>query len=318
VVSLPAKAKQTPEYIHIFADEDHVHLQDGNNTILPLITICAGKTPVCKGRNELIDPIHLNGYGLATEKRWEYVYAVCEARYDMRKVKGVYIYGDGAPWITASDTCFVNAVHILDGYHFEKKMKGICAGAICASYSQRLRAAVRNNKMNVFQTLLYKAEDDVLDGMPACKERSARLNAISDCGGYILNHWDAVQNMKLEGSIGSCTEALVSHVFSERFSRNPMGWSKAGLAKMSMIRIFVKNGGVVTALDIGRDKRDADERLVVRTRIGKYEALARRQQEEIFRGAKNWRWFEPEHMPAIRPSGTSVALEVLGKVRKIY
>ena len=318
VVALPPVAKITPERIHIFADEDHVDMQDGKNTILPLITICEGKVPVCKGRNELIDPIHLNGYGLSSEKRWEYAYAILESKYDMSKIREVYIYGDGAPWIMTSDSCFPNAIRILDSYHFEQRMRGICAGEICSPYSQRLRGAVSNNRKDTFQKLIYEMENAVSEGMPPGKQRIGRLKSILECGGYLLGHWEAVQNMKLDGSIGSCTEALVSHVFSERFSRNPMGWSKNGLAKMSMIRVFVKNGGVVTACDIGKDKRDPEERLLVQGRIGKYEELVRRQQEKVFEGVKNWRWFEPERSGCIRPSGTKVALVALGKVRKIY
>ena len=35
-----------------------------------------------------------------------------------------------------------------------------------------------------------------------------------------------------------------------------MGWSKGGLAKMAMIRTYVENGGVVTAANVGKGRRE--------------------------------------------------------------
>ena len=43
VLYVPEKAESTPETLHIFADEDHVNLQDGKNTVVQLITVCEGK-----------------------------------------------------------------------------------------------------------------------------------------------------------------------------------------------------------------------------------------------------------------------------------
>jgi hypothetical protein len=316
VVTLPRRRRQTPKSIHIFADEDHVDMQDGTNTILPLITITSGKVPVCKNRNELTDTVHINGYGLTSERRWEYAYAVCAEMFDMDKVQEVYIYGDGASWIATSSVCFPNAIQVLDGYHFRQKMTGLTAGEICSEYGRKLHSAVRYDKMNVFQELIYEMEDAVIAGMPECKMRRGRLHVIREFGAYIINHWDKVQNMSLENSIGSCTEAMVSHVFSERFSRNPMGWSRAGLSKMSMIRVFVKNGEKVSPSDIGVDKRDEDERHIVKARVEKYESLMQTQQVKIFEGVRDWRWFERENVTQISPSGTKVAIDALARMRK--
>jgi hypothetical protein len=315
VASLPKRIEDTPERIHIFADEDHAHLQDGKNDILPLITICSGKKHVSKDRYELTDRVHINGYGLTPLQHWEYAYAVCEAMFDMKKVKEVYIYGDDAPWIAKSDECFPYAIHILDAQHYRQYMTGILAGEICSPFALRLYGAVKYDNKEVFVRLIDEIVSAVMSGMQEGKQRENKLEAIRKKSAYIISNWDAVQNMKREGSIGSCTEAMVSHVFSERFSRNPMGWSKAGLSKMSMLRVFIKNGDKITPLDIGADKLSSGERRIVIARVKKYESLVKEQQAKVFEGFLDWRCFDRERVTDIAPSGTKVLLDSLGRRR---
>ena len=315
VAILPKRIENTPERIHIFADEDHVHLQDGKNTVLPLITICSGKEYVSKDRYELTDRVHINGYGLEVRKHWEYAYAVCDAVFDMKKVKEVFIYGDDASWIAKSDECFPNAIHVLDAQHFRQYMMGIISGEICSPFAMHLYSAVKYDKKERFNRLVQDIMDSLMSNLPEGKQRDNKMKTVSRNSNYILSNWDAVQNMKREGSIGSCTEALVSHVFSERFSRNPMGWSRTGLSKMTMLRVFIKNGGKLIPADIGRDKLSDGAKRIVIERVKKYEALVKGQHDKIFDGFKDWRWFDRECVTDIAPSGTKVLLDALGRRR---
>jgi len=317
VAALPPRVKETPGRIHIFADEDHAHLQDGHGTILPIVTVCSGKRRVCEGRNELIDRTHFNGYGLDPETFWEYVYAVCEAKYDMDKVEEIFLYGDGAKWIETSSICFPYAIRVLDAYHFMKRMKTLTAGNVCGEFAVSLHSAVSRGDKDGFDAVCAHMADAIGNAMAPGKERDKKLRGISDAANYLLSRWDAVMNMDREGSIGSCTEAMVSHVFSERFSRSPMGWSKSGIAKIAQIRVYQENGGEVLPSDIGAGKKSNDGRRTVSPFIRKYEDLVKRQQEEVFAGAKDWRIFENEHIEWAAPSGTKVALEALAHMRNI-
>jgi hypothetical protein len=317
LVTLPQRLPKTPCCIHIFADEDHVHLQDGKGVILPLITICSGKKDVCKGRHALTDRVCLNGYGLKPETFWEYAYAVCDEMFDMEKVREVFIYGDGAKWIDASDACFPDAVRVIDTHHYRQRMKTLTAGEICSGYSQMLYSAVKYGRRDAFKDAALKMMAEIGAGMPTGPERERKVKRISEAANYILCRWDEVMNLRKEGSIGSATEALVSHVFSERFSRNPMGWSRKGLAKMSQIRIFKENGGVVTAPDISSGKNHGDRLRDVPSYINKYEMLIKNQQDEVFSKARDWRLFEREHIDWAAPSGTKVALDALAQMRNI-
>jgi hypothetical protein len=44
--------------------------------------------------------------------------------------------------------------------------------------------------------------------MPEGRERAVRLKTVGENSAYILTHWDAIQNIRLPGSVGSCIDAL--------------------------------------------------------------------------------------------------------------
>ncbi|MDR2089700.1 MAG: ISLre2 family transposase [Clostridiales Family XIII bacterium] len=313
---VPSGETETPEAVHVFADEDHVSLLDGKTAAVPLVTVCGGKRRACEGRFELIEPFHVQGFGMKPEKLWEYVYALCSEKYDMNKVKEVYLYGDGAAWIEAGTNLFPGAVRVLDEFHLKSGMRRLLAGEIGGALAPRARAALARNDKETFAESVRFIADATFWLMSEGKERDARLKSVKENGGYILSHWNAIQNIRLPGSTGSCTEAMVSHVLSERFSRNPMGWSKAGLSKMAMIRVFVMNGGRITPADVTALKGDGRKDAVL-AHIDKYERIARKQQEETLNGMKDWSLFDRETMIPGKRGGTRVIVEALGRTRKV-
>jgi hypothetical protein len=313
---IPEKAKNTPEALHIFADEDHVNLQNGKNTIVPLITVCEGKSSICKGRNKLIAPFHVHGYGIKPDTYWEYVFALCASRYDMSKVKRIYIYSDAAEWIAKFKNVFPNAIHVLDRFHFKKRCKSLFSGKICSTFNLDAHRAIRNDDKANFSRIMQNMLYEVFEKMPVSEERENKLKRITENASYIINHWEAIQNMKHPGSIGSSTEAMVSHVLSARLSRNPMGWSKEGLSKMSMIRVFVINGGKIEPADTLAWKQNPDKDSMIET-YEKYDDIVRKQQDAILEGAKHWRWFETDELISGKTTGTKVALNALGTLKKV-
>ena len=316
VAYVPGRAEYTPQALHIFADEDHVNLQDGKNTIVSLVTVSAGKRHVCKGRNELIDPFHVQGCGIKAEALWEYVYALCAEKYDMREVKRIYVYGDGASWIEKSEDVFPDSMHVLDEYHFKKRMRGLFSGKICSTRSIAAYSAIQRNDKGLFDRIVQNMLSEVKEKMPEGEERVRKIKRVMENAAYIINHWGAVQNRKREDIIGSCTEAMISHVLSARLSRNPMGWSKEGLSKMSMVRVFVLNGGTIEPADTLAWKHNSDKYKVI-TRLEKYEAIVKGQQDKISKDAKDWRWFEVDDLISGKTTGTKVALDALARTREI-
>ena len=269
------QVKHTPEELHIFADEDHVHMKDGRNAIVPLVTITEGIDISDQKRHRLINPLHIAGYGMEADVFNDQVEACVNERYNINAVKRIYIHGDGANRIVSLEERFPNASHVLDGFHLEKYLKKLGHYNGAAQRMSALRAALRDGNWKTYKKLL---EDIYVLQTRKNRER---------CKPIILCLWKNRQaaHLRYDSNIcGSCTESLVSHVLSERLSRTPLAWSEQGLAKMTMLVVYLKNGRKVTASDI-RVSVTADEQarenLTLRSGWSKYCNYMNRQIELI-------------------------------------
>ena len=233
--------EETPEELHLFADEDHVHLKDGRSAIVPLVTITEGIDTSNPKRHQLIDPLHIAGYGMEAEAFNDQVEACVNERYDLNKVKRIYIHGDGASRIVALGERFPNAEHVLDGFHLEKYLKKLGHYNGAAQRMGALRAALRDGNWETYRKLLGN-----IYALQTGKDRENSKAVIR----YLWNNRQAA-HLRYDSDIcGSCTESLVSHVLSERLSRTPLAWSEQGLAQMTMLVVYNKNGQAVSASDI--------------------------------------------------------------------
>ena len=98
----------------------------------------------------------------------------------------------------------------------------------------------------------------ILRSLISLCEDEKEFEKIQDVQTYLFSNWEAAVNRFKEGISGSCTEGLISHVLSERFSRNPMGWSEEGIGKLSKLRVFCKNGGKVEAKHFRRSYSESE------------------------------------------------------------
>ena len=235
------RVEETTEELHLFADEDHVHLKDGRSAIVPLVTITEGIDMSNPKRHQLIDPLHIAGYGMDAEAFNDQVEACVNERYDLNKVKRIYIHGDGAGRIVAMGERFPNAEHVLDGFHLEKYLKKLGHYKGAAQRMGALRAALRDGNWETYKKLLGN-----IYALQTGKDRENSKGVIR----YLWNNRQAAHLRYDPGICGSCTESLVSHVLSERLSRTPLAWSERGLAQMTMLVVYNKNGQAVSASDI--------------------------------------------------------------------
>lgn len=275
VVQDVERVEHTPEELHIFADEDHVHMKGGRSAIVPLVTITEGIDTSNPKRHRLIDPLHIVGYGMEAEAFDDQVEACINERYDINAVKRIYIHGDGASRIASLGERFSNARHVLDGFHLEKYLKKLGHYNGAAKRMGALRAALRDGHWKTYKKLLKD-----IYVLQTGKDRGR-------CKSVILYLWNNRQaaHLRYDPDIcGSCTESLVSHVLSERLSRTPLAWSERGLKKMTMLVVYRKNGGKVTAKDIrvsiAADEQDR-ENLALRGGWSKYNDYMNRQIDLI-------------------------------------
>lgn len=217
-------AYRVVEELHIDADEDHVSLQDGGDTIVPLVSVYEGierrgKRGVCK------NVFHISEYGKSPAALWEQVSDEIDRRYDLRKAK-IYLHGDGASWIKTGLEFLPNCEFVLDRYHKNKSIKQALSGIPRVSgsqYENLIRKALDEQDFD----RLCSIRDTLLRRFPD-REKTIRENM-----DYLLNNFDAITITRRDKASlnGGCTEPHVSHVLSARLSSRPVGWSRDTLRR---------------------------------------------------------------------------------------
>ena len=89
-----------------------------------------------------------------------------------------------------------------------------------------------------------------------------RYNTVLEAKRYIENNWSGIE-IKVDNYeiIGCSAEGHISHVFSDKLSSRPMGWSRIGTDKMAQLRIFKKNGGKVYDLVMAQKKKNTRSKI---------------------------------------------------------
>lgn len=270
----PETEKKPVKELHIYADEDHVHMQKPGkkrgkqNQIVPLVTVTEGTRTVGSRRNRTIEPMHFVDEKQSSKQLWKSVEGYMDMAYDVEQIEEIYIHGDGGKWIWNGLESFPNIVHVMDGYHFFRELKGIAR-----------RFPERNVKIIIMNAL---AKGDRKRADRFLQELAEEDIEILKFGKYLFGNWEHIRNLITLDIPGSCTEGQVSHVLSERFSRNPMGWSKVGLGKLSKLRVYNINGGKLTGNDFKEEQ------------VERYCEYADKFIKENIEEAIDWSIFESE------------------------
>ena len=122
---------------------------------------------------------------------------------------------------------------------------------------------------------------------------------------YCANHWDAIVVRMSKETCGSCTESQVSHVLSDRLSRNPIAWSREGLNRMTMLVVYTKNGGRVSAKDVRIRVNEQSKAGFREDGYTRYRDYAEKQSNEMLKVKYDWSLFNHE-------------CDALGKVDGVY
>lgn len=308
VLKLPALEKDVAEEqkrvvkeLHVYADEDHVHLQKPGkakgkkNRIVPIVTVTEGIKEESKGRNRTIEPMHFVEESFDPKALWSSVEGYIKKRYDVEKLEKLYLHGDGGAWIKTGLEGVAQRQHVMDGYHLEKRLKDISGRYPKKQVGVRLKKAIKGNDRSQADSILQRLYEE--------EREAARQEYIMKLGTYLMGNWDSiVARMTLEIP-GSCTEGQVSHVLSERFSRDPQGWSEEGLGKLSKHRVYVKNGGKIKGRDFQKSMSES------------YKEYAERMLEESLQGAFDWSLFEPQQQVFDGASGTQTLIQGMGSLK---
>ena len=315
VVTEVNRVKNTPSELHIFADEDHVHLRPKRSAIVPLVTVTEGIDTSDPKRHKTISPVHFQGYGMDNHVFVDNVVAAIYEKYDMEKVERVYIHADGGNWIRTLGALMPEAVFVMDGFHLEKYFKKLFRLNAAAPYSGIVRKAVRENNFEAFAGYISSIRE---------KQDEKGRKKLFELVNYFQNNWDSIVERMNCSHCGSCTEPLVSHTLSERLSRNPLAWSKEGLGKMAMLRVFEENGGKVTAEHIRISRNKSERRKdfnALKNGLDTYNKYAEEQVRSVFGGKHDWSIFEGDNTPAAfnygKLTGTTILLKACAKLKAV-
>ena len=302
----PYEPKRKVKELHLFADEDHVHMQrEGRakgkkSRMVPLVTVTEGIEKESKGRNRTRNAMHFVDENFDTKALWKSVEGYIGASYDIESIEKIYIHADGGKWITNGLESFSNVTRVMDGFHLEKRLKEVSRKFPGSNLRQRIKAAIERGDR--------KKLDMLMQEMYARSQDKKQIEFTTKLGGYLTENFKEIRNRLKSDTVGSCTEGQVSHILSTRFSRNPMGWSEEGLGKLSKQRVYIKNKGKIEASDF--KKKD-------KSRGDSYREYADRIIEEACQGAKDFSIFEKQEPIFDGASGTQMAIRHMGMNRNI-
>ena len=292
------RVEDTPETLDIFADEDHVHLTPKGQAIVPLVTITEGMDVSNPKRHKTIHPIHVAAFDMTPDAFKENVLAVLTERYDLDKVKQINIHADCGSWIRGLQQLISRSRLVLDGYHLEKELRSFLQLEGAGCYAR----AIRNSMCKEDG---YEAFERYCEAIFSKQSTEKGRTKVREFVEYCANHWSAIVVRMSKETCGSCTEPMVSHVLSERLSRNPIAWSKEGLNRMTMLVVYTKNGGKVCAKDVRirvNKQAKADFR---EDGYARYSEYAKKQSDEMLNVKHDWSLFDRE-------------CDTLGKVDGVY
>lgn len=247
------KEKKQVKYLYIDADEDHVSLQHPgkkedakkHNTAMPkIIYVYEGIEPEApkSRRFRLINPRYFGGIyegSGGVRLLWEEVEAYIEATYDLEVLEKTYINGDGAGWIKRGREHIAGAVFVLDKFHMHKY--------IMSSTSHLMDSAedARREIYSAFHRRRKWMAQDVFEKILNVTEEESQRKRTEAGMKYILGNWNGIMQglTHKERQTGCSAEGHVSHIFADRMSSRPLGWSRTGVHKMAKLRIYKANKG---------------------------------------------------------------------------
>lgn len=194
------------------------------------------------GRSKLINVIYFGGVYDGSDgvfESWKEVLAYIESAYDMDKLKQINLNGDGAAWIKSGADILPKTKFVLDKFHMHKYI--ITATA-------HLEDSAEDARCEIYRAIYKKGKrfcEATFDQIIAITDSETKRKTVETSKGYILSNWSEIQ-IAMKGkdkNIECSAEGHVSHVFSDRMSSRPLGWSRTGYDKMARLRVYRKNKG---------------------------------------------------------------------------
>jgi len=257
--------KKELKVLFVEADEDHVAQQkkkretpkrpNQRDIFMPKMVYVHEGIDYDKStkKRKVLKNVRYFGGLLKSEDLWLEVSKYIDEVYDINKVETIYLSGDGAAWIKQGLNWIPKSKFVLDNYHLNKYIKAATAHLDNEAITQGLKDAIDEAD----KELLKRVFKRILE----LTEIETKYNAVNDAKRYIENNWAGIE-IKVDNYeiVGCSAEGHISHIFSDRLSSRPMGWSKVGTDKMAQLRIYKKNGGKIYDLVMAQKKKEKQEK----------------------------------------------------------
>ena len=292
--------KRDMRILYIEADEDHVSLQGKDKkscdrkrkkiSMPKLVYVHEGiDTEKSVGKRKVLKKVRYFGGVIASEDLWLQVAQYIDNQYKEESLETVYISGDGASWIRQGLNWIAKSKFVLDNHHLNKYIKVSTAHlnneAIYNGLKDALEWPDRGMLKKVFKKILELTDSDT------------KKEKVKEAQGYMLNNWDGIEIKAEKGYeiVGCSAEGHVSHVFSDRLSSRPRGWSEVGANQMAQLKVYKRNGGKIYDLVMAQKKKEQREKKIqlqdeliksLRKSTGKYENAINTEITAIEKGHK--------------------------------
>ncbi len=227
------RAKETPKILYIEADEDHAALQAGGCAEPKLVYVHEGRSKAGKDRWRLQNVRYFGGMYKESEELWNEVADYIDKAYDYDQIEKIYLSGDGGSWIKSGAAIVSRSTFVLDRYHLNKAVK--MAGAHIENAEREIWRAIKKEDKEYLKVVF----ETILDAT----EAETKAQSVKEAKTYIMNHWENIKHQYSNDYSGCSAEGHISHIYSDRLSSRPLGWSREGVDQMARLRVFAANGG---------------------------------------------------------------------------
>ena len=213
-----------PKLIYVYEDVDF----DGSKHKLKECHFFGGDYAGAKGTKEL----------------WQEVFEFIESSYAEDVLERIYINGDGAEWIRSGAKMHTKARFVLDRFHMHKYI---------LAATSHLKDSAQDARNEIYRAIKGKrkwAAEAAIDKILNVTESETKSRAVETAKKYILGNWAGImESVKAKDKKLQCSaEGHVSHIYADRMSSRPLGWSKTGADKMARLRIYRQNKGSMLEL----------------------------------------------------------------------
>ena len=241
----PEKVKATPETLYIEADEKWIKKQHGKKinghtpaAMAKLVLIHEGvdNSKSTSKRKILKNKHYIGSTELNPSDFWHLIYEYLDKKYDLNKVKNLFVSSDGGTWIKAHTEVFANAITVLDRFHFNKALNYIFKDKDLLKMAKNY---LIHHKITDFNILVDIAIED----------NPERKKYIKDKARYLTTHIEQIINQNHKEYKTACSmEGHISHVLARRLASRPKafcddtveGYVQACIAQANSLNITPK------------------------------------------------------------------------------